>query len=99
MTNTIRAKCALRQIVVGHRQREQLVDLLQTSDYDPPDRADRLAHPKHCSIHLRLVGSAQLGPVLSMGLLGLAIGALTGGPLADRFSVAKSSWEPSSSAW
>jgi len=26
-----------------------------------------------------------LGPVLSMGLFGLAIGALTGGPLADRF--------------
>lgn len=28
---------------------------------------------------------AALGPVLSMGLFGLAIGALTGGPLADRF--------------
>ncbi|KVQ34478.1 4-hydroxybenzoate transporter [Burkholderia cepacia] len=28
---------------------------------------------------------ASLGPVLSMGLFGLAIGALTGGPLADRF--------------
>jgi MFS transporter, AAHS family, 4-hydroxybenzoate transporter len=31
------------------------------------------------------VGHAALGPVLSMGLFGLAIGALTGGPLADRF--------------
>jgi len=28
---------------------------------------------------------AALGPVLSMGLFGLAIGALAGGPLADRF--------------
>ncbi|RKP49651.1 MFS transporter [Pararobbsia silviterrae] len=31
------------------------------------------------------VGRAALGPVLSMGLFGLAIGALIGGPLADRF--------------
>jgi AAHS family 4-hydroxybenzoate transporter-like MFS transporter len=31
------------------------------------------------------VSRAALGPVLSMGLFGLAIGALTGGPLADRF--------------
>jgi AAHS family 4-hydroxybenzoate transporter-like MFS transporter len=31
------------------------------------------------------VGHAALGPVLSMGLFGLAIGALAGGPLADRF--------------
>ncbi len=28
---------------------------------------------------------AAIGPVLSLGLFGLAIGALTGGPLADRF--------------
>ncbi|WP_250511190.1 aromatic acid/H+ symport family MFS transporter [Caballeronia sp. GACF4] len=31
------------------------------------------------------ISRAALGPVLSMGLFGLAIGALTGGPLADRF--------------
>ncbi|WP_277184245.1 MFS transporter [Caballeronia sp. BR00000012568055] len=31
------------------------------------------------------VSRAALGPVLSMGLFGLAIGALVGGPLADRF--------------
>jgi AAHS family 4-hydroxybenzoate transporter-like MFS transporter len=31
------------------------------------------------------VGHTALGPVLSMGLFGLAIGAMTGGPLADRF--------------
>ncbi|CAB3810012.1 MFS transporter [Paraburkholderia fynbosensis] len=31
------------------------------------------------------VSHAALGPVLSMGLFGLAIGALVGGPLADRF--------------
>ncbi|MDR5776611.1 MULTISPECIES: MFS transporter, partial [unclassified Caballeronia] len=30
------------------------------------------------------ISRAALGPVLSMGLFGLAIGALTGGPLADR---------------
>jgi AAHS family 4-hydroxybenzoate transporter-like MFS transporter len=30
------------------------------------------------------VSHAALGPVLSMGLFGLAIGAMTGGPLADR---------------
>jgi AAHS family 4-hydroxybenzoate transporter-like MFS transporter len=33
----------------------------------------------------RKLSRAALGPVLSMGLFGLAIGALTGGPLADRF--------------
>jgi AAHS family 4-hydroxybenzoate transporter-like MFS transporter len=31
------------------------------------------------------VAQVALGPVLSMGLFGLAIGALTGGPMADRF--------------
>ncbi|MEM5387662.1 aromatic acid/H+ symport family MFS transporter [Paraburkholderia phymatum] len=31
------------------------------------------------------LGHVALGPVLTMGLFGLAIGALTGGPLADRF--------------
>lgn len=31
------------------------------------------------------ISREALGPVLSLGLFGLAIGALTGGPLADRF--------------
>jgi MFS transporter, AAHS family, 4-hydroxybenzoate transporter len=31
------------------------------------------------------ISRAELGPVMSMGLFGLAIGALAGGPLADRF--------------
>lgn len=31
------------------------------------------------------IGRQELGPVLSAGLFGLAIGALCGGPLADRF--------------